>query len=244
MSGRGRMLRLGFDIDGVLANFVNGFLGLVNVACCKNYQPGDWTDYGGKDGPAFMLPEQWHKGWAYVSKTPDFWARLEPLPGTDFDLLDRQMDAMEYHGFFFTKRMNLDQASEGVQDAAWQTRTWLNMQGLNNYTSLTCTKSGDRVAQLKAMEIDAYIDDWGDQFLKVLDAGIDAYLIDRPYNREVITDKRVTSVHEFVSRAIARFNVPAFGDCLNPLVTKVINVPAGTNTVTVQEYKPAPAILF
>jgi hypothetical protein len=78
-----KLLRVGFDIDGVLANFVTGFLDLVNRETGSSFVEADWTTYGGATSagrPEFLTDAQWAAGWAALEKEPFFWAKLDAYP--------------------------------------------------------------------------------------------------------------------------------------------------------------------
>jgi uncharacterized HAD superfamily protein len=200
-----KLLRVGFDIDGVLANFVTGFLDLVNRETGSSFVESDWTTYGGATSsgrPEFLTDIQWAAGWAALEKEPCFWAKLDAYPSaTEFGKIQNSLESFQFNGYFITRRKNLKTSS--ISDANALTRIWLEQQGIVDASAIIASSGGNRIQVLKELEIDTYIDDWADQFLLAQEAGIDAYLIDRPYNRHIQTDKRVYSITEYVRRATA-----------------------------------------
>jgi uncharacterized protein len=216
-----RLLRLGFDIDGVLANFTEGFLSLVNRECGTSFSTSDWITYGSHTAhPDFLTKEQWDAGWKALGETPNFWATLKPYE-VDFTLLDQQMDTLQYNGYFITRRRDVN---VGMGDSNVQTRMWLENQGVKNYSAVISNKGTNRIEMLKNCEVDAYIDDWGEQFLEASAAGISSYLIDRPYNRHIDTDRRVYSVQEYVSRATGGTPAVVISNPAAVIVTEASNV--------------------
>jgi uncharacterized HAD superfamily protein len=203
----GRLPRLAFDIDGVLASFQGLFLDSMNRVCGTSYEIKDWVKYDLAGNP--FTKEQFDAAWKEVLVTPNAWRILEPCGDIDFYEINTEMGMAIYNGYFVTKRRDLEETDynhgyKHMRDANYLTRMWLEDHGIKNYTSVISTASTVRVDMLKLIEADAYIDDWGEQFLKCRAAGINAYLIDRPYNQDIDTHYRVYSVEEFIDKALGR----------------------------------------
>ena len=77
------------------------------------------------------------------------------------------------------------------------TELWLPQAGIR-YTSLTIS------ADKTSVPCDTFIEDRDKNFLALVEAGVDAYLIDRPWNAHVVTDRRVSSVDEYVDLCLAK----------------------------------------
>jgi hypothetical protein len=201
-----RLPRVAFDVDGVVADFSTGFMGLVNKKFGTNFVRDQWISYwdpilGKSDNPLFTQ-EQWDYGWEELVKTPFFWANLSAYQDVDFLTLDMEMATFQYNGYFVTRRRDLETHELGDSNA--QTRIFLENHGLKNFCSVISSLKKDRIEVLKLIGADAYIDDWGEQFLEAREAGLNAYLIDRPHNQEVDTPFRVKTVHEYVDLALGR----------------------------------------
>lgn len=170
-------MRIGFDVDGVLADFSTAYLNLTVRTIGKDlFQPGDaedapcwnWDLYRG------YTKEEAGQVWDKIKSDPHFWRQLSTLPGAEilrmciYDLQQR------HEIYFITNRI-------GVQ-VKQQTEHWLEMRlGLDVPTVLISAEKGMCAAALK---LDAYIDD---NYMNILDVARSspttrAYLLNRRYN--------------------------------------------------------------
>jgi hypothetical protein len=76
---------------------------------------------------------------------------------------------------------------------------WLGYWGIP-VTSLTFSRDKTVVP------VDAFIEDRPENFQDLLDAGVDSYLVDRPWNQDFDFDpaRRVKSVAEYIDKATSR----------------------------------------
>jgi uncharacterized HAD superfamily protein len=201
-----RLPRLAFDVDGVFANFQQGFLDLVNARFGTTITTDQWTQYLDIIGPNAACPiftkEQWDYGWEKLKITPFFWANLKPFPNVDWDQLELDMATFQFNGYFITKRCDLNTQELGDSNAL--TRIFFEKYGIENATAIISCLGKNRIALLKELAVDAYIDDWGEQFLEAREAGINAFLLNQPFNQHVDTPYRVYSIQEYVDRAMGR----------------------------------------
>lgn len=194
--------RLAFDVDGVLARFMQGFMTLLNSHFNTNFNPSQVTEYHPIGDGKLLTKEQWDTGFSLMKQTPFFWANLKPYDQEVFADINVDMMNFTFNGYFVTRRTNMDVG--GICDANALTRIWLENVGLSDYTSVIAMENTSRVDILRAMEVDAYVDDWGEQFLDCRQAGIRSYLIDRTWNQHIDTPYRVYNVRQFIDRALGR----------------------------------------
>jgi uncharacterized HAD superfamily protein len=209
-----RLPRLGFDVDGVFADFCTGFMSIINEKFGTSIKHDDWQSYwdpieGKSDKPIFTQ-EQWDYAWATLIKTPYWWAHLPAYADVDFQKIEDQMATFKFNGYFITRRRDLQTKELGDSNAL--TRLFFENHGLVSYSAVISHLERNRIQALKEIAIDAYLDDWGEQWQLARDAGINAYLIDRPYNRDIDTPFRVKSVHEFIRCAVADYTLPTPND--------------------------------
>jgi uncharacterized HAD superfamily protein len=194
--------RLAFDIDGVLARFMQAFMVLLNNNFKTNFHPSQVTEYHPIGAGKLMSKELWDAGFSLMKQTPFFWAKLKPFDPELFADINLDMLNYAFNGYFVTRRANMEAGD--ICDANTLTRIWLENVGLQAYTSVIAMEHTPRVDILKAMEVDAYIDDWGEQFLECREAGIRAYLMDRPWNQHIDSPYRVYNIRQFVDRVLGR----------------------------------------
>ena len=66
-------LRLGFDIDGVLANFRAAFRDAAARVVRREAGNGDTADGGSP-----LSPDDVRRVWDHIAKTPNWWMEIEP----------------------------------------------------------------------------------------------------------------------------------------------------------------------
>jgi hypothetical protein len=157
-------LRIGFDIDGVLADFAGAFRAV----------EADLF------GPATTLPveqpeeeeERQEKGilqsrarrdavWKEIQNRPDFWLSLEPMEAGAVARLQQLSLAHRWEVFFITQRPA--SAGETVQR---QTQRWLVAQGFELPSVLVL--AGPRGAAIRSLRIDYHVDDSAQNCLDVI----------------------------------------------------------------------------
>jgi hypothetical protein len=167
-------MRIGFDVDGVLANFFAGYEALtVAVAGGENKFPPDtfppvwdWPQhYGYSD-------EIMDKVWSIIRNNPLFWAKLDTLPGLEFLV---EFDNYSNDLYFITDRPG--------NGAKFITQIWL-AENLGYIPSTIISKKGKGIVA-QALALDFYIDDKVENILDCQEKSPEtrAYLAPQyPYN--------------------------------------------------------------
>lgn len=169
-------MRIGIDVDGVLANFVEAYERLVIeesgvdlfgenkwpvVPCTWN-----WPEHYGysKDLMDFVNGPVWRR----IKTSPNFWRLLRPLIGAEELTISSEHDV-----YFITDRA-------GVQ-VKRQTEAWLREHFWGNSTVLISKFKGEAA---KALSLDLYVDDRWDNIrsVELISPATKAVLLDRPYN--------------------------------------------------------------
>jgi len=151
-------LRLGFDVDGVLADFRSAFR--TTARECLGRQ-ADETD-GQK--PAPLAQQDVAKVWAHIARTPNWWMRVPPHEPAEIVRLYAMARASRWEVFFLTKRPA--SAGDPVQ---FQTQWWLEQQGY--YLPAVLTVPGSRGELANSLRLDLVVDDQIVNCAEVISAG-------------------------------------------------------------------------
>lgn len=176
-------MRYGIDIDGVLANFVQGFASLGEEFQGTHYEWNlDLSSWG-----LGLTREQEQAGWRKVTADPNFWLNLDVLNRFPQELL-KPMDVV----YFITKRKETPGRST-AQDAA----RWLrNKQNIELPTVLALDNKGETC---RALKVDAFIDDKPENCWDVMkeSPNTKVFLMDQPWNQWDTKVPRVKTLEEF-----------------------------------------------
>jgi hypothetical protein len=167
-------LRIGFDMDGVLADFGAAFREYgtrlfgpvvpVNKHIGHRRLPGDQpeTEEARQTAAeqeaqdrienARALRRREDKIWQAIESTPNFWATLKPIEEGSVQRIHALMLRHRWEVFFITQRPYTE--GETVQR---QTQRWLVEQGFDLPSVLVL--SGSRGAAAKAIRLDYHVDD-------------------------------------------------------------------------------------
>lgn len=168
-------MKIGVDIDGVLADFTKSFNALVRaefgIELPYPAPTWQWHREGG------VTKQQDNQLWNII-KTTHFWATLVPMPGA-IDAIAR-LDQLSHDGhdvYFITSRPG--------KLAKFHTEWWLKAYGMNFPTVLVTSDKGPVV---KGLGLDIFIDDKPENNLEVLEAvgrspKVHVFLVDAPYNQ-------------------------------------------------------------
>ena len=158
-------VRIGFDMDGVLADFATAFRavetrlfgGTPTVAAeapeIEAQQEEAQEARGASAGPS---PREMRRRrdavWDAIHRTPDFWTTLRPLDPGAVRRIHELMIRHRWEIFFITQRP----ATEG-QTVQRQTQRWLVEQGFDLPSVLVI--SGSRGAAAAAIRLNFHVDD-------------------------------------------------------------------------------------
>lgn len=201
MSHDNKVIRIGFDIDGVLADFVPAAVKIINDKwpgrAPENFRPSDW------DFSEVLKKGEWSDVWRVIRKMPSFWRGLSPIENnvsTVRDLLQFSRENVEV--YYITSRVPTESGSVLVD-----TTQWLHNQGLVSLrTSIIPVAHHDNKANIiRGLEIPYFVDDYdvtvdGLQGLEIDTKGrkLKAWLQDREHNRHALHLPRVKNLEEYL----------------------------------------------
>lgn len=143
-------LRLGFDIDGVLANFRAAFR-----ATAARLVRGVADDFD-PDDPAgvesALSPDDVRRVWEHIAKAPNWWMEIDAYEPDQIARLYSVTRAAGWEVFFMTKRP--PSAGDSVQ---FQTQWWIERFGF--YLPSVLTVPGSRGDVANALRLDLIVDD-------------------------------------------------------------------------------------
>lgn len=188
-------MRVGVDVDGILANFFTAYENLVIQVAGEdkfgaNKYPTlpctwNWPQFHGYDESTIA------EVWTRIKGDTTFWASLEALPGAD-NFLER-LDNSNHEVYFITDRPGI-----GPQV---QTQYWLAQHGYWGPNVIISRKGKGVVCD--ALSLEVYIDDKpenvSDCFTRAPDTRL--FLLDYPYNQASEEGTRVRSLDEFWHQA-------------------------------------------
>lgn len=206
-------IRLGIDIDGVLANFTLAFAQAVNtmygdkIHLAEDFEPHTWSwvDSG------VVTKEQENRAWEHIKAQEDFWLAMKPyaenVKALEMFLNRVNFAAMPVSIFYITSRV----PTAGMS-VLKQTRLWLEAFQLHRYYTaifpvVHSNNSGGlppKLAIVEALGLNAMIDDY---LPTVKSLGRKGWLLDRPWNRAdreswdwEVPLQVVSSLEEFLSK--------------------------------------------
>lgn len=203
MPGKGERLRIGIDLDGVLADWVYEFTRL--MASMFPEIPGlpvtarEQYTLRVKDYPG-VPPGAYEATWDALTRTPNWWEGLPAIP-TPWELAGLRETANRHDVVMVTARDMM--APAGGRPLTVQTRRWLESHGLGD-VGLVFAK--DKIPVIRAAGLDLFYDDEERHVVgaAALDPAPAVYLQDRPYNRLLLQAdsgngfRRVANVAEFL----------------------------------------------
>lgn len=181
-------MKIGMDIDGVLADFVTPFVQLLEQRVGgPAIDPGSITDPNFQHHP-FLTREIIYDCMVESSYDPDFWRVLAPLPSPDqwqsLNQMSRDNDVV-----FITHRWVRD-----TYDINQVTCDWLHRHGFDNpVVHFTQEKKSELVRQL---EVELFVDDRHENCEDVASQTEALVMMPhRPYNRSFAHPK-VRRIHD------------------------------------------------
>ncbi len=152
-------LRLGVDIDGVVADFRAAFRSAARQ-CLKREMP---AQAGAVEEPALSHSEI-DRVWSHIARTPNWWMGVKSYEPSEIANLYALARSGKWEVCFLTKRP--PSAGDAVQ---FQTQWWLEQQGF--YLPAVITVPGSRGELANAMRLDLVIDDQFVNCAEVIGAG-------------------------------------------------------------------------
>jgi uncharacterized HAD superfamily protein len=194
------MLRIGFDIDGILANAVLAMNRQLNrpESHTPDWLPNNWDWLGIDFG---MSKEDVRAAWKHYFADPYTFVDMEELPGVValrkfmWDMHDKGV-TVEY--YFISNRSG--------DTAIQQTGTWLHEHALiGDDVNATFMLTPEKGEAAKLFKLNYFIEDNLDNALDVSNkANARCYLLDTPYNRTKVNYEeervyRIASVEEYLN---------------------------------------------
>ena len=174
-----KTMRIGVDVDGVLANFGLGMVEALRVVGCTTDIPVDAPDFPAVwDWFPYYGIDKTHVEAAYelIRNDYTFWVRLAPLVNARDDLrLLYNVFNNGHEVYFLTTRFG--------NRAKFQTESWLAMRGILCPTVLIADSPTCKGELARGLKLDAMIDDRPDNLL-ALPANTMPFIYKAPYNRE------------------------------------------------------------
>ena len=140
-------LRIGLDVDGVLADFRTAFH--QTAVHCLRHDIRDVEDLKSTDA---LADQDVKKVWDEIGRTTNWWMDLKPYEADQIARLYDLTRAATWEVFFLTKRP--PSAGDSVQ---FQTQWWLERQGF--YLPAVITVPGSRGELANALRLDLVVDD-------------------------------------------------------------------------------------
>ena len=140
-------LRIGIDIDGVLADFRTAFRS--SAARCLRHDIAETDDFETL-GP--LSPDDVRRVWDYIGRTQNWWMDVPAYEPDQIARLYSVMRAANWEVFFMTKRP--PSAGDTVQ---FQTQWWIERFGF--YLPAVMTVPGSRGDIANGLRLDMIIDD-------------------------------------------------------------------------------------
>jgi hypothetical protein len=140
-------LRVGLDLDGVVANFKSAFETAASEAGVP--LPGGDVERAAVDP---LSSRDVKRIWEYVKRTPNWWVRLAPYEPAQITRLYDTARRLRWEVVFMTRRPTT--AGDPVQ---FQSQWWLEQQGF--YYPAVMTVPGSRGELANALRLDVIVDD-------------------------------------------------------------------------------------
>ena len=141
-------LRIGIDVDGVLADFRSAFHAAAEA--CLRRPIDEPTDSDQSAGP--LAADDVRRVWEYVAKTQNWWMEVPAYEPDQIARLYSLTRATGWEVFFLTKRPA--SAGDSVQ---FQTQWWIERFGF--YLPAVLTVPGSRGEAANALRLDIVVDD-------------------------------------------------------------------------------------
>jgi hypothetical protein len=187
-------LKIGIDMDGVVANFNAPYIDLIfKYSGVRLPAPSDtYPDKWYYEVDAGMQKSRTSEMWQEIKSTPDFWLNVPAY--SDAPSFLRSLQDLEIFEdadvYFVTNRMGI--AVKG------QTENWLMQNGYNKFPTVLISQYKGLSAA--ALELTHYLDDKNENCTDVRDLSpkTKGYMLKRPYNIEQQGVPRIDSLQAFL----------------------------------------------
>jgi hypothetical protein len=151
-------LRIGIDVDGVIADFRTAFHAAA-LRCLKR----DVSDQEDFDSPSPLSPDDIRRVWDYIARTQNWWMEVQAYEPEQIARLYSAARGRGWEIFFMTKRP--PSAGDSVQ---FQTQWWIERFGY--YLPAVLTVPGSRGEVANGLRLDIVIDDQSMNCIEVISA--------------------------------------------------------------------------
>ena len=166
--------RIGLDIDGVAANFVQAMIDIGKRSGWK--MPESWEHYLQWDSAEFRSV------WPFVKNDTAFWMNIGPHQDTH--------ETLVFQPTCYITNRHYPSVEEASDDAF----AWLL---LNDFpVAQVYAVEGSKAQIAKEMKLDLFVDDAPHVLTDMREQGINCWLLDRPWNRDFQTEYRIKTVAE------------------------------------------------
>ncbi len=182
-------MRIGYDVDGVLADFNAAYINLVAAKTGKDLFPNRPFEITTWDYPESYgyTKEDMTRVWAHIAESDSFWKNLVAYPGVYgyLSLRIKQSDDV----YFVTSRPG--------STAKAQTEYWLRSNGFRGEPTVLISSEKGEVCH--ALKLDAYIDDRVENCQDVANKSPETLcvMLARPWNRPIDGVHRITDLDGF-----------------------------------------------
>jgi 5'(3')-deoxyribonucleotidase len=167
-------LVIGCDIDGVLADFNNGFAERLRLVTNRDLLPEGYDNPPVWNWPEHFgyTPKEINETWDNCWTDPEFWVNLDAIGRVD--KFFEQLDGLDADIYFITARTGVNVKK--------QTEQWLEMYGFESPTVLIAYEKGPLA---KALRLTHFLDDRDQNCQDVVETSTETqvFLLDRNYNR-------------------------------------------------------------
>lgn len=186
-------LRVGIDMDGVLASFEHGYAPLLTKHTGIEFPnlgkpgfPATWN----WDREAGISEAQMGNVWSEIKANPRFWLNLPSHEGAEEFLFHLRCELNDEDIYFVTNRMGVG--------AKWQTEQWLRTRGWKNPTVLLTAK---KAGACNVLGLTHYIDDRQENVedVKSFAPKTQGFMLARPYNKDILGVARLGTLNEFLA---------------------------------------------
>ena len=139
-------IRVGFDVDGVIANFNKTFRDTATtINGSAAHDPSDPAGFA-------LAADSIKRVWDHISRTPQWWLQLEAYEPDQIQRIYRTSREKRWEVYFMTTR-----PSSAGETTQFQTQWWLETQGFPMPSVLTVP--GSRGDAANALKLDITVDD-------------------------------------------------------------------------------------